>query len=343
MVPPPQVSKRPTLRTVAAEAQVSIATVSYVLSGRTGGRPGVSDATAERVRAAVARVGYRPNQAARAIRTGRTNLVLLSLTMLADPWTQAVADAVNLAVVPSGLTPLVLADGDWWRVLEQHNADATFIDAVEDTPECRQRLRTLAERGARLVVFSETLEPDGYDVISSPDLPGCDQALQHLLVRHTRIACLTSQRALDLERRTRYDVYTDALANAGIERREDYTMTYELDAVSAFNAADRLLHLPEPPSAIFCTSDFAAISAVHAAQRLQMRVPEDVAIIGAGNTLAGARMAPSLSSVGPDSSFFDRLATILHGRATGSDTSPPTRHVFDWSLFARETTHHTGE
>lgn len=343
MVPPPQVSKRPTLRTVAAEAQVSIATVSYVLSGRTGGRAGVSDATAERVRAAVERVGYRPNQAARAIRTGRTNLILLSLTMLADPWTQAVGDAVNAVVVPSGLTPLVLADGDWWRVLEQHNADATFIDAVEDSPESRHRLRTLAERGARLVVFSETLEPDGYDVISSPDLPGCDQALRHLLVRHTRIACLTSQRALDLERRTRYDAYTDALADAGIERREDYTVTYELDAVSAFNAADRLLHLPEPPTAIFCTSDFAAISAVHAAQRLQLRVPEDVAIIGAGNTLAGARMVPSLSSVGPDSSFFDQLATILHGRATGIDTSPPTRHVFDWSLFVRETTHHTGE
>ena len=94
---------RPTIRMVAELAGVSTATVSYVLSGRRGdGGPGVSDPTAEKVKAAAERLGYRPNQAARAIRTGRTNTVILSLTMLSDPWSLSVIESVQKAAGSAG-------------------------------------------------------------------------------------------------------------------------------------------------------------------------------------------------------------------------------------------------
>ena len=82
-------AERPTLRMVAKEAGVSVATVSYVLSGRHRSHT-IKDSTADRVREAASRLGYRRNDAARAIRTGKSDLVLLSLNVLADPWSQAV-------------------------------------------------------------------------------------------------------------------------------------------------------------------------------------------------------------------------------------------------------------
>lgn len=320
---------------VAELAGVSTATVSYVLSGRTGGRTGVSEATMNRVRQAAQELNYHPNQAARAIRTGRTNLVLLSLTMLSDPWSQEVSKAVSAAVTPAGLTALILADGDWATAITRQPSDVAFIDNVRND-EDREALRRLARSGYRLVVFDDELEPDGYDVIRSSPTEGCRLAVRHLLESHDRIGCLTTTAGREFKHR-RYAVYLEELEAAGIDFREEYVETIEMDPSSAYAAATKMLSRPDRPNAIYAISDFAAMSAVQAALRLRLRVPEDVAIIGVGNTLDGERMEPSLSSVGP-ADFFPRVAEILYQRATDGPPGDGTLYGFDWSLFAREST-----
>ncbi|MBO0812095.1 MAG: LacI family DNA-binding transcriptional regulator [Microlunatus sp.] len=326
---------RTTLRMVAELAGVSTATVSYVLSGRTGGRTGVSEATMERVRRAARELDYHPNQAARAIRTGRTNLVLLSLTMLSDPWSQEVSEAVSTAVTPDGLTAMILADGDWATAITRQPCDVAFIDNI-DTDEDLAALHRLAKSGYRLVVFDENLEPDGFDIIRSNPTDGCRLAVRHLLESHHKIGCLTTPKGREFKHR-RYAAYLEELEEADVPFREDYVETIELDPTSAYEAAIRMLSKPDRPTAIYAISDFAALSAVQAALRLRLRVPEDVAIIGVGNTLMGRRMEPTLSSVGP-TDFFPRLAKILRDRATGGPLGPGRLHDFSWSLFAREST-----
>lgn len=336
--PPPagrRTQGRTTLRMVAERAGVSTATVSYVLSGRTGGRTGVSEATMDRVRQAARDLNYHPNQAARTIRTGKTNLVLLSLTMLSDPWAQEVGRAVSEAVTPAGMTALILADGDWATAITRQPSDVVFIDNAR-TDEDHQALDRLARSGYRLVVFDDELEPNGYDVIRSNPNEGCKLAVRHLLESHDRIGCLTTENGRRFVHR-RYAAYVEELQAAGIGLREDYVETIDMDPASAYAAAVRLLSRPDRPTAVYAISDFAAMSAVQAALRLRLRVPEDVAIIGVGNTLDGARMEPSLSSVGP-ANFFPRVAEILHDRATGGSTGNGRLYDFTWSLFAREST-----
>ncbi|UKA51229.1 LacI family transcriptional regulator [Arthrobacter sp. FW305-123] len=333
---------RPTIRMVAELAGVSTATVSYVLSGRRGdGGPGVSDPTAEKVKAAAERLGYRPNQAARAIRTGRTSTVILSLTMLSDPWSLSVIEAVQKAAVPLGITPMILGDADWVKVLGTHNADAVFVDAVRE--EQRDALRKLAEHGTTLVVFDEVLEADGFDVIRSIAGPGCRMAVEHLLHGHRRIACLTPATVAGTSGGTRYRAYSDALANAGVPEREDYVGLFDGTSAGAYAAATRLLSMPDRPTAIYATTDYAAVSAVNAAQRLGLAVGTDVDVIGVGNTVEGERMSPSLSTVGPVD-FFDKLAQLLLRRATApagpSAVEDPGVLDFPWHLFVRESAPH---
>lgn len=323
----------PTIKTVAAEAGVSTATVSYVLAGRTKSKgSGISETTTERVRAAAARLGYRPNQAARTIRTGKSNLMMLSLTMLSDPWSLSVSKAVGAAVATAGITPMILADTDWRTAIKRQGADAIFIDdAAQDSDA--ELLSRLAKSN-KLVVFSETLEPDGFDVIRSTAGNSMDQAMDHLTASSDKVACLTPAHSLRAVVPARYGAYLAGLERAGHAFRRDYVAPFEGEETGAYQAALALLQQPDPPTAIFATSDFAAIATIQAALRLRLTVPQDIAVLGVGNTTQGEAMVPSLSTVGPVG-FFSRLAEFLVHRAQHSE-EPATVLEFPWELLVRD-------
>lgn len=326
---------RATIKQVAEQAGVSTASVSYVLSGRAGSldqNGGVATATAARIRQVAERLGYSPDRAARKIRTGRSETILLSLTMLSDPWALGVIEAVQRRAMPLGITPMILADADWGRVLKSHDADAVFIDAA--SPGQQQELAASASQGKRLVVFQEELQAEGFDVIRSLAGPGCVLAVQHLLQKHRKLSILTTERSRESRDPARFLPYVEGLAAAGIPLRSDYIATFDRSPASAYAAAIRLLDRADRPTAIYATTDFAAMSAVNAAQRLGLRIGIDLDVVGVGNTEEGERMAPSLTSVGPEG-FFEAIATLLVRRAQGDDS--PARVIdFPWKLFVRE-------
>lgn len=194
--------------------------------------------------------------------------MMLSLTMISDPWSLSVSNAVSSVAGPAGLTPIILADSDWRTALVRQNADAVFIDYA-GLPGDAELLASMAEQ-QHLVVFSETLEPHGFDVIRSEAGSSCAAAMDHLLAEHTKIAILGTTRIR--EGAVRYGAHRDGLERAGLEFREDYVGVYEQDAMGAHEAATRLLQQPDRPTTIFASTDFAAIAAIHAAQRLQLRV-----------------------------------------------------------------------
>lgn len=331
-------SGRVTIKQVAQRAGVSTASVSYVLSGRSGiagKNGGVAPGTAVRIRQAAEELGYAPDLAARKIRTGRTETILLSLTMLSDPWALAVIEAVQRRAMPLGITPMILADADWARVLKSHDADAMFIDAVADGQQ--GELEALAQQGKKLVVFHEQIEPKGFEVIRSLAGPGCVLAMEHLLAKHQKVAILTTERAWENRDQARVMPYLDGLSKAGLPLWEGYVATFDRSPVSAYAAAIRLLDQPDRPTAIYATTDFAAMSAINAAQRLGITVGDELDVVGVGNTLEGEAMAPSLTSVGPVG-FFDELARILVERALGGQEISASEGVveFPWQLFVRD-------
>jgi len=336
----PKPEKRPTLKMVAEAAGVSTATVSYVLSGRPGGDAhgsGISEHTARNVRETAARLRYHPNRAAQAIRTGRTGVVLLSLHMLSDPWSLAVADAVNVEANKHDLTTMILADGDWFAALERQACDIAYIYHVGSDSAAPEKLASLAARGQRLVVFSETLAADGYDTIRSDAIPGCYLAVDHLLERHAKIGCLATEEEFTGAGVTRYTPYVERLTAAGIPINRNYIDLFSATQASAFSAAIRLLSQPDRPTALYVTTDFAAIQAINAAHRLGLRVPEDIAVIGVGNTPDAQLVTPTLTTVGP-SDFYERQAEIIIAQSLVDVTELGTVHEFDWTLHAGEST-----
>ena len=159
---------KPTIRDVAEAAGVSLTTVSYVLSGRPGGNTRISQATQDRVHAAAGQLGYVPNRAARGMRRGRTEIVAVALTDLEDSWDRALAAAAARILSLHGYQPVILVGDNWRQFMLSGGADGVILGSIpaERSPEDLEVMAELVARGAGLLVFSDTLLPDGFDVLA---------------------------------------------------------------------------------------------------------------------------------------------------------------------------------
>jgi LacI family transcriptional regulator len=329
-------TRRPTIRMVAERAGVSVATVSYVLSGRPGARAtGVGEETAARVRSAAEDLGYVPNSAARAVRTGRTGTILLSLTMLSDPWSLSMVRAVSRATAGAGLTPLIAADTAWEPLMQHVQSDAIFIDG--SSPGEEDLFAALAARGHNLIVLDSTLEPAGFDVVRTEEAAGCRLLADRLLDQFTTVGLLSPFGLDPAHLGLRAGAYVEALEARGVTARPQWCPPTGNDETSAFRAAMTVLSSPDRPRALMATSEYVAQAALGAAGVLGLRPGIDIGIAGVGNAFDERVGGLGVTSAGPEG-FFEAVADLIVGRATGADTSPRRAHTFPWRVIEREST-----
>lgn len=328
-------ARRPTIRTVAEAVGVSTATVSYVL----GGKPGIPKETAERVFAAVRQLGYRPNRAAQSMRTGRSGLILLSLRMLSDPWALSVSGSVGQQARAAGLMPLILGDGDWADAVLQLDPDVAYLDSPELEPRHEELLAGLVARGQRMVVFSEVLQPNGFDVIRSPALHGAELVLEHLLSLTDNVVCLASRDNLRAGATpiSRLRPYRQALAAGRI--RDGRIEEFDGTPPDALRVAISILRRDDRPQAIHALTDYVGLAVIQAAQSLGLVVGRDLLVTGLGSSLGAAAAIPSLTTAGPED-FFERQAALLIEASQRPAPGPGEGrvHEFPWSLVPGSST-----
>lgn len=156
---------RPTIRDVAASAGVSLATVSYVLSGRSGGSTRISPSTQERVHAAVHELGYVPNHAARGMRRGRTGLVAIAAADLEQARGRALVIAAARILPRHGYQPVILPGEGWQKFMLSGGADAVILVLPGEEAGDAGALAELAVRGIAQLVISDTPWFAGFNVL----------------------------------------------------------------------------------------------------------------------------------------------------------------------------------
>jgi DNA-binding LacI/PurR family transcriptional regulator len=153
-------TSNPTIRDVAERAGVSLTTVSYVLSGRSGGTTRISPSTQERVLAAVDDLGYVPNHAARGMRRGRTDLVAIAIEDLEWPPDRALAMAAAAILPRHGYQPVILLGQSWRQFMLAGGADGVIVGVLPSTEDEDHAIAELAKRGIAQVVVSESLHAE---------------------------------------------------------------------------------------------------------------------------------------------------------------------------------------
>ncbi|MGN6608292.1 MAG: LacI family DNA-binding transcriptional regulator [Jatrophihabitans sp.] len=267
---------------VARKAGVSIATVSRALRGL----PDVAATTRDRVLSAASELNYVASPFAARLASGRTATIGLVVPFVNKWFFGEVIDTVESALRKAGFDLLLynLGDADgrarFFELMPvRKRVDALLVASLVLTDEEFDQLTAL-DRPVGLL----GLPRPGFLSSRIDDDASSRLAVQHLVsLGHRRIGLIGGD-ADDPMRFTpplhRRDGYRAALADAGIEWRPELEVLGYFTPEGGAAAAERMLALPDPPTAFFAESDEMAYGALRTFRRSGLRVPEDVAIIG---------------------------------------------------------------
>jgi DNA-binding LacI/PurR family transcriptional regulator len=304
---------RTTLQDVADHVGVSAKTVSNVVNG-TGW---VTDELKARVREALVELGYRPNAAARQLRSGRSGMVAVALPELSQPYFAELASELVRAAQDRSITVLInQTNGD--AEAERRLSDGVGIPVMDglilsplalNADDLAHRLDTTP-----LVLLGEHIGESPFPHVTVDNTVAARAATEHLIARGCRrIAAIGAQESGPNETAMlRLAGYRDALEAAGIPFDERLVMTVEdFHRSDGAAAANRLLDGGPDVDAVFAFNDLLALGAMHALAERGIRVPVDVAVIGFDDIEEGRYSSPTLTSVSPDKAAIARAALDL--------------------------------
>lgn len=302
-------SAHPTLSEVAKKAGVGTTTVSRVING--GDR--VNEKTLARVLKVIEALGYTPNQAARTLKGHRTMTIGLMIPSIADPFFSSCAEAAQ-AVARANDSLLIVtttqndpaAEVESLNVLIRHRTDGLLITpAGTHGPALHDLLkRTILP----VVSIDRPVDNSMIPSVVADNYEGARTATEHLIKHgYKRILCLTGEANL-YTISERIKGYRETMTKAGLECLLDESVT---DYKSAEDAIRRWLDSPEPPEAIFALKNITTIYAFEALQKLNVSVPETVALLGFDDFELASTVRPSITVIQQPIEDMGRIAAEL--------------------------------
>lgn len=303
--------RRPTIRDVAALAGVSTATVSYVLNGTVGQT--ITPSTRERVRRAADTVGYVPHRIARALRGGRSPVVLLNVgTMIGGSTVATLVEGMTAELRRHGHTLLVTT--------EPRGISAEVIDAV--APRATLDLTVVTTGGEEDDVVSGVVRGDhvgfAFHTVAQ---------LRHLTERgHTRIAYVGPAEEAPFAL-TRLAHARSAAHELGLPPLELAVMPTSTDASSRADVVRQLTGRADV-TAVAAYDDDVALAVLDGMATLGLRAPRDLAVIGFDEATIGHLWRPSLTTVRIDGAAYGRRAAhVVLGTPAPEWDGPPSQVV----------------
>ncbi len=286
---------RATLAEIAAEAGVSLPTVSKVVNGHAD----VAATTRARIEQLLGERRYRHP----GIRRGRhAGLIDVVFNGLDSPWAVEILRGVEEWCSANGVAVAVSAvrrgsarPASWTSALASHDTDGVLLVTSKLTA---RQVRQLREEDIPLVVIDPVNLPE-------PDLPGVGTtnwaggiaATDHLIgCGHTRIAAIGGPESY-LCSHARIDGYRSALERAGLKYDPALVRHGDFHYEGGFLRADSLLDLADPPTAIFAGSDQQALGVYEAARQRGLRVPQDLSVVGFDDLPMSQWSSPPLTTV----------------------------------------------
>jgi LacI family transcriptional regulator len=308
-------SPRPTIRDVAEQAGVSIATVSRVLNDRAD----VSLETRERVREVARSVGYSADPAARALATQKTRLVAV---VVGDNAGHRDLSLLFFGKVLAAISRR-LAHADYEALLQavdagihQHRFDAAIVIGVDDGDPL---LGELTERDVPIVGVDVHISGGRTAFVGSDHADGVRLALAHLFaLGHRRIAHVAgaSNTVAGSERIAAFRREADGL---GLAVPDEYVRDGDFSSASGYRETCALLAVDDRPTAIVAASDLMALAALQAIRDVGLEPGTDVAIVGFDDLEAAALAHPPLTTIRQDR---QELGTVAAERALELSEDP---------------------
>jgi len=290
---------RPTLKDLASKVGVHASTVSRALDAQTSSR--LAPRLVEKIRRAALRSGYKPNSAARALKTRRSRTIGVVIPDIADP-----AFPPIIRGIEEGLS---------------RNDYVAIVASTDGNPRRQQRvLETLCARGVDGLVLASVLRSDPMvskltagipvtTVIRQTDIPrfssvlhdedsGFRLALTHLVsLGHRAIATIAGPQSLSTghNRHVAFNRHAKLLGVSSDRPLAAFAKAF--NEAEGERCTEELLVTGRPFSAIVCANDRLAIGAIAALRRHGLRCPDDVSVTGFNDMPLADRLSPALTTV----------------------------------------------
>jgi LacI family transcriptional regulator len=323
------VRSRPTMKDVAVAAHVSLKTVSRVVNGE----PGVTPSTEQRVRAAIATLGFRRNDSARLLRTGQAATVGLVLEDIGDPFYSALSSSVEGVARAHG-SLLIIGSSDADPATEHMLAltlCARRVDGLIIVPTNGDHGFLVQEMTAGVPVVFADRPPGGIDAdtVISDNTGGAANGTVHLIAGgHRRIGYIGDNQDI-FTARERYQGYRSAMSAADLPVAASWVTMGTPTTAGVQEALERMLAGEEPVTAIFCGNNRVSVLALHvlAARR------QTVAMVGFDDFELADLLG--ITVIAQDTAELGRQAAELLFQRLDGDGPPPHRIVIPTRLIGR--------
>jgi DNA-binding LacI/PurR family transcriptional regulator len=318
--------KKITSYDIARLAGVSQSTVSRALNREKA----VSHETLERIQAVATRMGYRPNEVARALISRRSNVIGIVMGDILNPFYPAVLHTFTHSLQQLGRRVMLLSvptGRDVDEVLPQLMQYQVAGVVITSATLSSRMAETVRRNGTPVVLFNRTVH---------------GHAVNSVCCANEEAARLVARRLLQAGHKSFGLIGGMASTSTHVERKRAFSMELRRSGIAEFpevsggntykggyNAAKTLLSATRPPEALFCISDIMALGALDAARReMSLSVPGDVSIVGFDDIAPAAWPNYDLTTVRqPVEEMASEAITILLDQIARADAEPVSVRV----------------
>ena len=307
------------MRDVAKLAKVATMTVSRVLNDSAP----VTEETRERVHQAIKQLNYKPNPVARSLRQAKSNSIGIIVPNFYDPFFATCAHAISL-VAKKHHYSVSVTTSDEDAGVEFTEASLMVLNHVEGLAVIpaavgKSRLNRSEFHATHIVTLDRPVKGHRFNSVMVENRKGAKLAVEHLIGHgHTRIDYLgLSDKLFTLDER--YEGYSEAMRDSGLRPSRHFTCGTEEETCALIETE---LSRGEPPTAFFCGNNLVMRRALHAFSQLEVKIPDDVAVVGFDDFEMADIFKPSITVVRQPWNELGRVAAeLLFARLAAKEVS----------------------
>ncbi len=327
------------IKDVAKEAKVSIATVSRVLNGIEV----VNEDTQKRVREAVEKLGYRPNIIARSLKTQRTRTVGILIPDISNSLypeivrgIEDVANIYNYNIILCNSDLNVSKEKEYIYVLREKMVDGLLFMSNSLDEDI---LETLQKLNMRTVLIETTVDNKNIPNIRIDNVEAARQAVSKLILNGKDKVLYIGDHKDSLNASAyRFKGYNKALKENNISINDDLVCFCRPFLNNGYDYVQKKINDKTKFNGIFCTCDELAMGAINALRDNGVKVPEDCEVIGFNNTLMSSVFYPKLTTVDPSSYDLGSIGMRMLLKIINNEQVDNLNYIVSHNLIEREST-----
>jgi DNA-binding LacI/PurR family transcriptional regulator len=289
-----------TIYDIAKALDITAATVSRALNNN----PKISESTRKLVLDTAAKMNYKQNRLALALRSGKSYNVGIIVPRIDSNFFASIIRGIEEELYPSGYHVIICQthedekmELDNINTLLNAQVDGILMSISKITDENNHVINRVVEKKVPLIFFDRKKNIKGVSSVTIDDFQGGYLSTKQLINQGcTRIAHFTGDQKLEIFL-NRTEGYKKALEDNGIEYNPDYVFQIKSNVEEGRQAIEKLMSMQNPPDALFSTSDFAALGAIQVLKERGVNIPEEFCVFGFGNEPFTKFMELSISSV----------------------------------------------